>query len=44
MIADKKNTSKKINFITIKNIGKVNIRNQISIQFIKKFITSQLLK
>ena len=44
MISDKKNTSKKINFITIKGIGKVNIKNQISIQFIKKFLTSQLLK
>ena len=44
MVSDKKNTSKKINFITIKSIGKVNIKNQISIQFIKRFLISELLK
>ena len=44
MTSDKKNTSKKINFITLKKIGRVNINNQINISQVKKFIKSELLK
>ena len=44
MTVDKKNTSKKINFITLKKIGIVNINNQINSSFIKNFIKSELLK
>ena len=44
MISDKKNFTNKINFITIRKIGKVDINNQISITKIKKFIKMKLLK
>ena len=44
MISDKKNTSKKINFITLKRIGSVNIKKQLSISEVKSFIKSDLLK
>ena len=44
MTVDKKNTSKKINFITLKKIGIVNINNHINSSFIKNFIKSELLK
>ena len=44
MRADKKNISKKINFITLKKIGVVNISTQLKISEVKKFITSELLK
>ena len=44
MISDKKNTTKKINFITLKKIGKVNINNQINLSKVKNFIKSELLK
>ena len=44
MTTDKKNTSKKINFITIKRIGSVNINNQMNLLNVKKFVSSELLK
>ena len=44
MISDKKNFTNKINFITIRKIGKVDINKQISITKIKKFIKMELLK
>ena len=44
MRADKKNTSTKINFITLRKIGVVNINTQLKISEVKKFITSELLK
>ena len=44
MITDKKNTSNKINFITLKKIGKANINTQLSISIVKNFINSELLK
>ena len=44
MIADKKNNSKKINLITLKKIGNVNILNQFNVYKIKNFIKSQLIK
>ncbi len=44
MIADKKNTSNKINFITLKGIGSVNINNQLKVSKVKRFIKSELLK
>ncbi len=44
MITDKKNTSNKINFITLKKIGKANINTQLSISVVKNFINSELLK
>ncbi len=44
MISDKKNTSKRINFITLKTIGSVNINNQLKITQVKKFIKSELFK
>ena len=44
MIADKKNTTSKINFITLQKIGKVNINTQINVSKVKNFIKSDLLK
>ena len=44
MISDKKNTSKKINFITLKKIGSVNINNQLNHSKLKNFLNSELLK
>ena len=44
MITDKKNDRKKINLITLKRIGNVNILNQFSVIKVKKFINSQLIK
>ncbi len=44
MIADKKNSSKKINIITLKKIGSVNINNQLRIDQVKKIILSELLE
>ena len=44
MIADKKNNSKKINLITLKKIGKVNMLNQFNTYKVKKFIKSELIK
>ena len=44
MTSDKKNFTNKINFITIRKIGKVDINKQISITKIKKFIKMELLK
>ena len=44
MTTDKKNISKKINFITIKRIGLVNINKQMNLLNAKKFISSELLK
>tara|TARA_B100000401_G_scaffold273700_1_gene186638 strand:- start:397 stop:1494 length:1098 start_codon:yes stop_codon:yes gene_type:complete len=43
MVTDKKNTSKKINFITLKKIGLVDINNQLSTVYVKKFIKLSLL-
>ena len=44
MTADKKNVSKKINFITLKKIGKVNINTQLNVSEVKQFVKSELLK
>ena len=44
MISDKKNTSKKINFITLNKIGSVNIHNQLEVSKVKNFIRSELIK
>tara|TARA_Y100001970_G_C14155585_1_gene815335 strand:+ start:514 stop:1611 length:1098 start_codon:yes stop_codon:yes gene_type:complete len=44
MILDKKNSSKKINFITINKIGSVNTENQISPPKIKQFLKLELIK
>ena len=44
MVTDKKNTTKKINFITLKKIGRVKINSQIDIPKVKKFIKDVLLK
>ena len=43
MKVDKKNTSKKINFITLKKIGTVYINTQLNTSWIKKFLKSELL-
>ena len=44
MISDKKNTSKKINFITLKKIGSTDINTQLNITTVKNFIKGELLK
>ena len=44
MIFDKKNYNNKINLITLKQIGKVNISNQFTSKEVKKFINSKLFK
>ncbi len=44
MLSDKKNTSKKINFITLKKIGSVEINLNLSPSRVKKFVKSELLK
>ncbi len=44
MLSDKKNTTKKINFITLKKIGSVNINIHLSPLRVKQFIKSELLK
>jgi len=44
MTADKKNVSKKINFITLKKIGKVSINTQLNVSEVKQFVKSELLK
>ena len=44
MILDKKNISRKINFITINKIGSVNTNNQISPPKIKQFLKFELIK
>ena len=44
MITDKKNTTNKINFITLKRIGSVNINNQLKLSKVKEFIKSELIK
>ena len=44
MLSDKKNISKKINFITLKKIGRVEINLNLSSYRIKKFVKSELLK
>ena len=44
MTADKKNISKKINFITLKKIGQININTSLNISTIKKFMKLELLK
>ena len=44
MIADKKNVSGKINFITLKKIGNCNINNHFKPSLIKRFINSELMK
>ena len=44
MIVDKKNITRKINIITLKKIGNVNINNQLTIDQVRRFILSELLK
>jgi len=44
MLSDKKNTSKKINFITLKKIGSVNINKQLNTSQVRNFIKFELLK
>ena len=44
MIGDKKNTSKKINFITLKKIGSTDINTQLNVTKVKNFIKGELLK
>ena len=44
MLSDKKNISKKINFITLKKIGSVEINLNLSPSRVKKFVKSELLK
>ena len=44
MLSDKKNTSKKINFITLRKIGNVNINIYLSPSRVRQFIKSELLK
>ena len=41
---DKKNISKKINLILLKDFGKLNINFQISEENLKKFLISELKK
>ena len=43
MSSDKKNISNKINLITLKKIGSVNINNQLNTNEVRKFIKSELL-
>ena len=44
MISDKKNTSKKINFITLKKIGSTDINTQLNVTTVKNFIKGELLE
>ena len=44
MLTDKKNTSKKINFITLEKIGSVNINNQLNASQVRNFLKLELLK
>ncbi len=44
MKSDKKNTSEKINFITLNKIGSVNIKSLLNISAAKKFVKLDLLK
>ena len=44
MITDKKNISKKINFITLKKIGSTDIDTQLDLHVVKNFIAQELLK
>ena len=44
MLSDKKNISKKINFITLRKIGNVNINIYLSPSRVRQFIKSELLK
>ena len=44
MTADKKNTSKKINFVTLKRIGKVSADIQLNTNKVKGFFELELLK
>ena len=43
MTSDKKNTSKKINFITLNKIGEVNISNQLNPANVKRFLKKELI-
>ena len=43
MTSDKKNTSKKINFITLNKIGEVNISNQLNPVNVKQFLKKELI-
>ena len=44
MKSDKKNNSKNINIILIKNFGKIKIDYQINEKSLKKFLISELKK
>ena len=44
MMADKKNYTNKINFITLNKIGSVSINNQLNINKVRNFIKSELIK
>ena len=44
MMSDKKNDDKKINLITLKKIGAINILGQFNVIKVKRFINSQLVK
>ena len=44
MVADKKNFTNKINFITLNKIGSVSINNQLNINKVRNFIKSELIK
>ena len=44
MVADKKNYTNKINFITLNKIGSVSINNQLNINKVRNFIKSELIK
>ncbi len=44
MLSDKKNTSKNLNIITIKRIGRVILNNQYNAETIKKFIKLEMFK
>ena len=44
MITDKKNTSNKINFVTLKRIGKVSVDIQLNTYKVKGFVELELLK
>ena len=44
MVADKKNYTNKINFITLNKIGSVSINNQLNTNKVRNFIRSDLIK
>ncbi len=44
MMADKKNYTNRINFITLNNIGSVSINNQLNTNKVRNFMRSELIK